>query len=91
MAVKFISYNGSFPNLCSGNLKIEVDGKVYEINHALCSGGSVWFDEEWSEHVESGPWTLARHNIPNELLPYRVEIERLVNKHVEHGCCGGCV
>jgi hypothetical protein len=27
--VKFIRYTGRYPNLCSGELTIEVDGKIY--------------------------------------------------------------
>jgi len=25
--VKFVSYNGHYPNLCSGNLVLEIDGE----------------------------------------------------------------
>ena len=31
--VKFISYTGEFPNLCSGVLTLEIDGKVYKFGH----------------------------------------------------------
>lgn len=35
--IKFISYDGKYPNFCSGTLILEVDGK----KRALCSGGSA--------------------------------------------------
>lgn len=31
--VKFISYDGKFPNLCSGVLILEIDGKEYKFGH----------------------------------------------------------
>lgn len=43
--VKFVSYDGKYPNLCSGTLVLEVDGEKREIPYALCSGGSAYFDE----------------------------------------------
>lgn len=89
--VKFISYNGSYPNLCSGTLVIEVDGKEYEMNYILCSGGSVWFDDGWCEHVESGEWSIREDELPEEIRKYKNEIEDLVNANVSWGCCGGCV
>lgn len=31
--VKFISYSGKYPNLCSGVLILEIDGKEYKFGH----------------------------------------------------------
>lgn len=31
--VKFISYTGKYPNLCSGVLTLEIDGKQYKFGH----------------------------------------------------------
>ena len=89
--LKFISYDGKFPNLCSGTLVISLDNVEYSMDHCLCSGGSVWFDDEWREHVESGAWTVLIEQLPEPLKPFFMEIEQLVNENVEWGCCGGCV
>lgn len=86
--VKFISYDGEWPDLCSGTLILEVDRKKRKILHALCSGGRVWFDENCNSIVETGPWSV---NLSEDLEPYRKEIEELVNDKVPHGCCGGCL
>ena len=85
--IKFISYDGRYPNLCSGTLVLEIDGVIRK-DFNLCSGGSVWFDADWCEHVESGPWFVE---VPDDLLYLRREIEDVVNMNVPHGCCGGCV
>lgn len=86
--VKFISYDGSYPNLCSGNLVIEINGTRYDKGFSLCSGGSVSFDDDWSECVTEGEWTVS---VPDELVKYQNEIEEVVNENVLYGCCGGCV
>lgn len=31
--VKFVSYTGEYPNLCSGVLTLEIDGKEYKFGH----------------------------------------------------------
>jgi hypothetical protein len=31
--VKFVSYTGEYPNLCSGVLTLEIDGKQYKFGH----------------------------------------------------------
>ena len=85
--IKFISYDGHWPNLCRGTLTLEIDG-VTRTDFHLCSGGSVWFDADWCEHVESGPWVVE---VPEDLKHLRHEIEDVVNENVPHGCCGGCV
>ena len=56
MQFEFIDYDGGYPNLCFGRLKFKADGKIYEEVVSLISGGSVWFDSHWCEHVEEGPW-----------------------------------
>lgn len=85
--IKFISYDGRYPNLCSGTLVLEIDG-VIRTDFNLCSGGRVWFDADWCEHVESGPWAVE---VPDDLKHLRHEIEDVVNNNVLWGCCGGCV
>lgn len=89
--VKFISYDGSYPNLCNGTLVVEFDGERYELEHCLISGGSVWFDGDRNEHVEEGPWSIDDDMLPAVLRPYAKYIEYLVNENVPCGCCGGCV
>ncbi len=76
-------------DLCSGTLTIEVEGKTYNINNCLCSGGSVWFDEGWDEHIEYGDWYI--HDLPHELDEYYGEITELVNDNISKGCCGCCI
>jgi len=33
--IKFISYTGKYPNLCSGVLTVEIDGKEYKFGHEI--------------------------------------------------------
>jgi hypothetical protein len=89
--IKFISYDGHYPNLCSGTLVLEMNGIQYSIIRGLSSGGSVSFDEHWSEEVTDGPWTLNIDNFPAILKPLEYEITHLINAHIPWGCCGGCV
>lgn len=92
MEVKFISYDGKAPTLCSGTLVIEVAGVQFKLKDVLESGGSVTFDEEWEDTITEGPWEIADYaKFPEELEPFKEKILELVNENVEHGCCGGCV
>lgn len=86
--IKFISYSGEYPILCRGTLVLEVDGKKRELSYVLCSGGSIEFDENDKLVVETGPWSV---DLPEDLEPYKKEIEQLVNDNVPYGCCGGCL
>lgn len=88
--VKFISYDGVYPCLCMGTLKIEVNDKLYSLDYCLVSGGSIWFDENWDEHINYGEWSLDLGEY-SELEPYREEITKLVNENIPEGCCGGCI
>ena len=89
--LKFISYNGAYPSLCSGTLIMELDGKdIIFPEYCLSSGGCVWIDDDWDEHVEEGEWSINKfpEDFPEELKSVAVDI---VNTNVELGCCGGCV
>jgi len=89
--IKFISYDGGYPNLCSGTLTMSVDGiETIFPDLCLCSGGNVWFDDNCQEHVETGKWVIVRFppNFPEDL---KKETTKIVNENIPHGCCGGCV
>ena len=87
--VEFISYNGCYPNLCSGLLVLSIDGQAVEFpDYCMHSGGSVWFDGDWDEHVEYGSWSV---DVPEEYEHLKDEIEECVNNNVSWGCCGGCI
>jgi hypothetical protein len=75
---------------CGVTMVIKVKEEIYELKHFLGSGGSVWFDDEWNEHVEQGEWNIMFHDYP-ELEEYREEIEAIVRENIPNGCCGGCV
>lgn len=87
--VEFISYDGDYPNLCAGTLVIKVEGVEFNLPHALVSGGTVWFDDDWSDHVIQRPWKIK--NLPEEIEPFRQQILDLVNENVPFGCGGGCI
>lgn len=86
-----IAYNGAYPNLCSGQLVVTINEKKWEFpNYCLSSGGSVWFDGDWSEHVEDGDWSIREwpKGFPEK---YKEAVTDKVNEEISHGCCGGCV
>ena len=86
-----VKYDGSYPNLCRGNLILTIDGKEWIFpDSCLCSGGIVSFDDEWNECVTSGEWTITEYpkDFPEEL---EQAAEDAVNENVSWGCCGGCV
>jgi hypothetical protein len=87
-SMKFISYDGEYPNLCYGTLVIEVDSREYSMENCLITSGSVCWE---NGEVRKGEWYINEYYLPEELLPYIEEITRLVNDNVEWGCCGGCL
>jgi len=86
--VKFVSYNGKYPNLCRGDLILEINKKQHKLDNPLCSGGSVSFTPEWDEIITEGKWEIE---LPQHLECYREQIENIVEDNIRHGCCGGCV
>lgn len=86
----FIDYNGEYPNLCSGDLKVTIDGKQWVFpNDCMVSGGSV-YDNGNDYVVIEGPWKIDEW--PKE-FPENLKSGVLdeINETVEWGCCGGCI
>ena len=90
--IKFISYDGKYPNLCSGKLVLEVDGKQYTFpEFCLRSGGSAYFTNHYrNSHITHGEWSIKAwpDDFPEEL---KDEAVCVVNANVKRGCCGGCL
>lgn len=96
--VRFISYTGRYPNLCSGTLTLEIDGVKHtfggsykepraEFENFWCSGGGMTRDYE----TYGGEWQIDVSDLPEQFRKYAQEIDRAFNENVEWGCCGGCI
>ena len=85
--VKFVSYDGGYPNLCSGALVLSLAGKDVEFpNYCMSSGGTVIRTEDGDMDITEGPWEII--DWPEE----RKQIaESVVNSNVVQGCWGGCI
>lgn len=86
--VEFISYTGKWPNLCSGELTLKINGQIRK-DIEISSGGCCGFNSDYSEsYIEHGPWHVF---VPEDLKNYEHEIEKIVNENIPEGCCGGCL
>lgn len=92
--VKFISYTGNWPHFCWGILTFEIDGKRVRFGYGTLndpfwiSGGGLNPNYEGSYR---GEWKIDVDKIPKEYRKYAIEIDKVFNENVEHGCCGGCI
>lgn len=89
--VAFISYDGEYPNLCSGTLRVMVDDDIYIFpRRALGSGGTCGAGNNWE--ATHGPWYITQW--PNDPIfqdeKVRKAVTDVVNTSVRQGCCGGC-
>lgn len=100
--VKFISYDGKYPNLCRGVLILNIDGKNYSFGYNwnketdfTCfwySGGTCGFNSDYSESfVETGSWEIDKLRLPEQFHEYTDEIYEVMNENMELPCCGGCL
>lgn len=87
-----ISYDGAWPNLCSGRLIVTIDNITWDFGqYVLSSGGRVCFDDDWSNaHIEEGPWGVNEwpDDFPENLKALVIDA---INSEITHGCCGGCI
>lgn len=86
-----IQYDGKYPNLCSGHLKVTIDGVVWDFGkYCLSSGGCAYFTGDWEDVVKQGEWTITNYpeGFPEKL---KKAVLRKVNEEIPWGCCGGCL
>lgn len=99
--VKFVDYTGEYPCLCSGEVTLEIGGQVVKFCRyksdsektgkpylSLSSGGQCYFDDEWDDHIESGPWSI---DLDPRYAELEDEILEVINSNIPWGCCGGCI
>lgn len=91
--VKFVSYTGKYPNLCSGNLTLLIDGETVKFDSIKGRfWGSGGFVSDDYEYVYKEEWIIFIDDLPEKYRKYAYEIGRVFNnEHVPHGCCGGCI
>lgn len=89
--IEFVSFDGKYPCLCSGNLVISVNGIQRNLGDILCSGGSCYDMENMDYRAIEGDWYINEEDLPEDLQPYKDEIEKIANENTIHGCCGGCI
>lgn len=92
--VKFISYTGRYPNLCSGDLTLEIDGEIATFGYGFTSkdkpkydtfwssGGCVSFDEHLGVNVDKGSWEIDANRLPEQFRKYAMEIDQVFNDNV---------
>jgi hypothetical protein len=88
-----IEYDGHFPNLCRGTLRVILDGIRYDFgSHALISGGWVLYNSDTSDiDITRGAWEIRvwPDSFPEDKTIRMLVLDE-VNSKIEHGCCGGC-
>lgn len=103
--VKFVSYTGKYPNLCSGILTLVIDGVQCKFGNSFwnsdndneypsfwSSGGNCGFTNHYADsYVNSGEWVIDEEDLPKQFRKYVKEIDEVFNSNVRYGCCGGCL
>lgn len=93
--IEFVSYDGRYPNYCSGKLELLIDG----VSHIFMPRHKMSKPEDETHHCsfwsrgclsESGEWETDCFKLPESLLPFAWEIDRVFNENVNNCCCGGC-
>lgn len=99
MEIKYVSYDAPRYSRCMGVLTLEIDGERKTFGLDGCdypafwtTGGRVWFDKDWGEHVERGEWLFdPPTGFPKKFVKESATLVDIMNENVAWGCCGGCV
>ena len=90
--IQFVSYDGKYPNLCSGTLVLSVDGQKVAAMDCLYPGGEAGIGGDGNEYTIEGPWKVKWGKLSMPFTFHEMaRITELVNQHVKHSCCGGCI
>ena len=90
--VEFVSYTGAYPNLCSGELTLRIDGKL--VRFGIDKNPIFWYSgggitRNWEAY--KGAWLIDLDMLPEEYHKYAEEIIYVINTNIPYGCCGGCI
>lgn len=102
--VEFVSYTGSYPNLCNGILTLKINEKTvvfghdpssYDFNTSTYTDGHenrFWHSGGQCNRrgIEEGEWEIWEDELPEKYRKYIVEIDYIINTNIPFGCCGGC-
>lgn len=93
--VRFVSYSGKWPHLCSGTLVLNINGIDIKFGNNYIDN-TVQYPKFWysggrtTPYIEKEEWLIDVSEIPEAFRKYAAEIDQVFNDNVEHGCCGGC-
>ena len=85
--VKFISYDGSYPTYCLGNLTLEIDNET--VTFGLSTADNM-YGLFWSDGIYLRPNFADK--LPEKFRKYADEIRQIFENEesLNEGCCGGC-
>lgn len=88
-----IEYDGSWPNLCRGNLVVYIDETRWDFgSYVLSSGGSIECDDDWNMWATEGSWYIDKNDFPKGFpMELYDDVMEEINGEIMHGCCGGCI
>ena len=99
--IKFISYDGEWPNLCRGMLTVDINGEIHKFHYSFykkddphlhrpfwTSGGSCGYDPFY---IDDAPWELSAFKGEDFSEEIYEELLEIFNENVPFGCCGGCI
>ena len=85
--IKFHSYDGKYPHLCIGTLKLQIGDEIREYDDLIISRGYVTPEGE----VVRMPWEILEEVLEKDIRGWAKYIRDLINKNIDWGCCGGCL
>lgn len=87
-----IEYDGAWPALCMGHLKVYIDDTLWDFGeYCLSSGGAVHGGPpDWDFEVTYGAWSITDwpEGFPEDMKDAVLDA---VNDEIPWGCCGGCI